>query len=77
MQHLIRINAIEARAHELKTTLSGLCRRAGVVPSTVLRWRSGAVDPGILLFEEVAGRLEAELDKVRKELAEAIKESAA
>lgn len=62
--------ALEARAFAARTSLSAVCAKAQVSPTTITRWRA---DPGIMKARTL-GKLEDALAKIEVERREALQE---
>lgn len=53
------------RAFRARVSLSKVCKRAGVAPSTISRWRAGDCEPE----DETLKRLNSALDELEAEAA--------
>lgn len=66
MQHLNRIDVIDARRKRLNLALPALCRAVGEDPSQLYRWTHGAngrvVNPKVFTVDRTLSNIENELD---------------
>lgn len=77
MQQVIRIKSIVEEARKLRVECPELCRRAGVVTSTVYRWLDQAVEPRDSKYREVCDSLQTALDGIKADLRKTLDASAA
>lgn len=70
MQFLERLDALEDDAARLGLSLNRLCRKAGVQPSTIRRWRDGT-SPNVATLDRVFGQLSGALAKEADRLSKA------